>query len=170
MARTSTCSLLLLAPAILLTACAHEPDGIAVDAELLERARSSEAAIWYKFNDSFLPKSSGSGHNEALLRTRFNNRAATVLDSLGKVVPDTLFPEGSLIVKELWTDASTLNRYAVMLKRNNDPAADVDGWVWGYILANGEVAVSAAEQGAACRSCHGQSGHIDRTLMNKFFP
>ena len=161
---------LMIASILLVTSCTHESDGIAVDAELLERARTNEAAVWYKFNDTLLPRSSGSGHSQALLRTRFNAKAATVLDSLGKVLPDTLFPEGSLIVKELWDDANSLNRYAMLLKRSSDPAADPDGWVWGYILSNGTVATSAADQGVACRTCHGQSGQIDRTLMNHYFP
>lgn len=150
--------------------CTHEPDGIAVDGELLERARSNEASVWYAFDDTLLPRSSGSGHAAPYLRTRYNSTAANALDSAGRVVSDTVFPQGALIVKDLMLDATTLDRYAIMLKRSGDPAADADGWVWGYVLANGEVAVSAADQGAACRSCHGQNGHIDRTLMNKFFP
>ena len=150
--------------------CMHEPNEIGVDGELYERARTAEANVWYAFNDTLLGRSSGSGHSAPYLRTRYNATAATVLDSTGRVVTDTIFPQGSLIVKDLMNDATTLERYAIMLKRSSDPAADADGWVWGYIFPDGEVIVSAADQGAACRNCHGQTGQIDRTLMNKYFP
>ncbi|MBK8497265.1 MAG: hypothetical protein IPL52_00260 [Flavobacteriales bacterium] len=156
--------------ALLIAGCAHEPDGIAVDGELLERARSTEANVWYAFSDTLLARSIGSGHAAPYLRTRYNSTAASALDSAGRVINETIFPNGALIVKDLMIDAATLERYAIMLKRNGDPAADSEGWIWGYILANGAVAISAADQGAACRSCHGQNGHIDRTLMNKYFP
>ncbi len=155
---------------VALSGCRHEADPFAVDAELLDRARGSEASVWYRFDDDLLPRSSGSGHNEAFLRTRFNDVAASILDENGKVMEDTLFPNGSLIVKELWLDENTLGTYAVLLKRAGTQGADADGWVWGYVRANGEVRESAINAGNACRSCHGQTGHIDRTLMNAYFP
>lgn len=170
MARAYTVALVLATIAVGIHACKHESNEVRVDTELLERARSNEANVWYAFNDTLLPRSSGSGHSAPYLRTRYNAIAASVLDSTGRVVADTTFPQGSLIVKDLMLDASTLERYAIMLKRTGDPAADPEGWVWGYIFADGEVAVSAIDQGAVCRSCHSQSGHIDRTLMNEFFP
>jgi hypothetical protein len=83
---------------------------------------------------------------------------------------DTLFPEGSLIVKELMTDASTVGSYAIMLKESGNDAADASGWVWGYLRADGTVRIPAYERGASCRSCHTQAGHIDQTLMNIAFP
>ena len=153
-----------------LIACRHEADTYGIDRELLERARSAEASVWYANDDALLERSSGSGHLEALLRTRFNAKAARVLDDDGRVVEDTVFPTGSLIVKELWSNTTTLGTYAVMLKRPGDPAADPDGWIWGYLRETGEVRVSALDRGASCRSCHSQSGNIDRTLMNAYFP
>jgi hypothetical protein len=160
-------SVVVLAGAI---GCRHEREEFAVDQELYRRALGTEASIWYKFDDALLPRSSQSGHGEAFLRTRYNAPAATVLDSMGKVIPGSTFPNGALIVKELWPDASGLGTYAVMLKRPTDRGADADGWVWGYIRSNGMVRESAIDQGAACRGCHSQSGHIDRTLMTKYFP
>ncbi|MBL8000423.1 MAG: cytochrome P460 family protein [Flavobacteriales bacterium] len=150
--------------------CKHEADISSLDLELYELAQSTNGHVWYRANDDLLDRTGGSGHGEPLLRTRYNAIAATVLDSSGRVEPDTLFPSGSLIVKELWESGSTLGTYAVMLKRPGDPSADAGGWVWGYIRASGEVRVSALEQGAACRNCHTQAGHIDATLMNLAFP
>lgn len=153
-----------------LHACKHESVESPTDLELFNRARGPEAAVWYKFSNTLLPRSGGSGHSESLLRTRFNSVAAARLDSLGKVEAGTVFPEGSLIVKELWPDASGLGTYAVMLKRSGDAAADEQGWVWGYIRDNGAVRQTAANRGAACKGCHAGPGNINGTLMNAAFP
>ena len=80
------------------------------------------------------------------------------------------FPDGSLIVKELYEDASTLARYAVLYKSTGHADADVNGWVWGYINEDETVAVPASEKGSQCIGCHSQEGSIDYVLMNKFFP
>ncbi|MBK7946161.1 MAG: cytochrome P460 family protein [Flavobacteriales bacterium] len=153
-----------------LHACKHESDDSPTDLELLNRSRGPEAAVWYKFSNALLPRSSGSGHFESLLRTRFNSVAAAQLDTLGKVEEGTVFPEGSLIVKELWPNASGLGTYAVMLKRSGDAAADENGWVWGYIRDNGEVRQTAVNRGAACKGCHAGPGNINGTLMNAAYP
>ncbi|MCB0790169.1 MAG: cytochrome P460 family protein [Flavobacteriales bacterium] len=156
--------------ACLITACKHGPDGAPIDDALYRMALDQEGHVWYGFSDALLPKSAGSGHGEPLLRTRYNDVAATLLDSMGKVLPDTVFPVGALVVKELWENDGTIGTYAVLFKKPSEPAADADGWVWGYFTGDGEVRVTALDQGAACRTCHGQPGHIDRTLMNIYFP
>ena len=162
--------LLCLLVVVASAGCKHEPASSALDSELLELARASDGHVWYRFSDSLLPRSPLTGHGEAFLRTRYDPTAAALLDSTGKVLPDTTFPEGALIVKELWEDQSTLGTFAVLLKRPSDPAADANGWVWGYIRANGEVRNSALDKGSACRGCHGQAGSIDASLMNLSFP
>lgn len=161
---------LFAAVSLALAGCRHEPDQDPMDARLLELARDADGHVWYKGSDSFLPKSAGSGHTQALLRTRYNNVAGELLDANGQVLPDTVFADGSLIVKELWDDASTLSLYAILLKEPADPNADGNGWVWGYIQPDGTVLQPSSAQGAACRSCHSQEGNIDFSLMNKYFP
>lgn len=163
-------SLVIPALALSLAGCKHEPDTTPLDAELYQLALNSSGHVWYKNSDELLPRSTGSGHSEAFLRTRYNAIAATALDTLYRVVADTAFPPGSLIVKELWSDASTIGTYAILLKRPDAEAADADGWVWGYLRANGEVRAPAIDRGAACRTCHMQDGEIDATLMNQYFP
>jgi hypothetical protein len=165
-----------LRPALAVTAllamiaCKHEETEDSADAELLELAKDTEDNTWYKESDALLPRSAGSGHAQALLRTRFNSIAATVLDTNGQVLPDTTFPNGSVIVKELFDDASTLAQYAILFKKPSHPYADADGWVWGYVRPNGEVREPSRNKGSACRNCHGQENNIDFTLMNAYFP
>jgi hypothetical protein len=80
------------------------------------------------------------------------------------------FPEGSLIVKELNDNSTTLGRYAILYKKSGSADADAKGWVWGYINADGGVAETASKKGSSCTSCHSQADNIDYMLMNKYFP
>lgn len=153
-----------------LSSCKKDPVATGIDKQLFEMAGETEGFSWYKNSDDFLPKSSGSGHPQTLLRTRFNAEAATMLDENGKVKPDASFPEASLIVKELHDKENSLARYAILYKNTGNGSADSRGWVWGYINADGTVSISASKKGSSCINCHLQEGNIDYTLMNKFFP
>lgn len=140
-----------------------------VDGELYAMATAESGFTWYKFSDEYLTKSSGSGHNYPFLRTRFNSIAADFLDSQGRVQEGTIFPDGSLIVKELIEANNKIGRYAILYKDVDNEFADANGWVWGYINKDKSVAASASEKGASCISCHQQAENIDNILMNKFF-
>lgn len=148
--------------------CDEEAEG--TDLMLYNMAVDSQGHVWYKNSDADLDKSSGSGHNYDHLRTRYNAEAATMLDSGGKVMDGADFPDGALIVKELYDDPGTVERYAILWKQTGHADADASGWVWGYVNADATVRTPAADKGDGCVSCHRQTGHIDQTLMNKFFP
>lgn len=148
--------------------CKKEAKG--TDKELYEMAKETAGFTWFKKSNSLLNKSSGSGHPQPFLRTRYNTLAATQLDSNGKIINGAAFPEGSLIVKELHENSNTLGRYAILYKNSGSPDADANGWVWGYLNEGGTVAEPASNKGSACISCHTQTGHIDYMLMNKYFP
>lgn len=151
-------------------ACKKGKEAEGIDAEMLDLAKSSSGFTWYRFSADLLNKSSGTGHSEALIRTRYNAIAAGSLDSTGRVKEGITFPEGSLIVKELYENANKLNLYAIQLKRSAAAEADASGWVWGYINADGSVREPASKKGQGCRGCHSQGGNIDLTLMNAYFP
>jgi len=153
----------------LMPSCTKE-EATGTDKELLNLAQATTGFTWYKKSNILLAKSNASGHSEAFLKTRFNAVAAAKLDAGGKLVDGTSFPDGSLIVKELYKNESTLNRYAILYKKAGHPDADAKGWVWGYVNADGSVAAAASQKGAGCAGCHSQSGNIDYILMKKFFP
>ncbi len=140
------------------------------DKMLYDMSKSSNGFIWYKKTDALLETSSGSAHPGSFLRTRYNTVAATKLDGAGKIMDGVSFPEGSLIVKELYENSTNLIRYAVLYKKSNSPDADEKGWVWGYINADGGISLAASTKGSVCKGCHSQSGNIDYMLMNKYFP
>ncbi|MBK8563604.1 MAG: hypothetical protein IPN76_09715 [Saprospiraceae bacterium] len=163
-------SMTLFALALILPACSDDDGGTAgTDKMLFEMAKSTSGFTWFENSDANLPKSSGTGHSEPLLRTRYNSPAATMLDGDGRIKDGITFPDGSLIVKELLNSNGSIGRYAILYKQSDHPDADADGWVWGYIAGDGSVTEPAVNKGAGCRGCHGQAGHIDFNLMNKFF-
>lgn len=141
-----------------------------IDMELYAFAQGTMGFTWYKKSNVLLDKSSGSGHNFAKLRTRFNDIASQNLDVDGKVNLGSKFQEESVIVKELTNASGELQRYAILYKNSNHEFADSNGWVWGYIEEDGEVAETAENKGKSCIGCHQQSGNVDYVLMNKYFP
>ena len=150
--------------------CKKDDEAQGTDKELYDMAQNTAGFTWYKNSGNLLDKSSGSGHSQPYLRTRYNSIAAAKLDSVGKVMEGTFFPEGSLVVKELYSNSTTLDRYAILYKQSGNTDTDANGWVWGYINADGTVSAPASEKGSSCTGCHSQDGNIDYMLMNKFFP
>ena len=156
--------------AIIWTINSCKKDKPDTDTELYEMARETSGFVWYKNSSALLNKSSGSAHPQPFLRTRYNAIAATMLDSSGQIMPGAIFPEGSLIVKELYDNPTTLGQYAILYKNAESADADARGWVWGYVAADGSVAAPASDKGKTCISCHAQADNIDYMLMNKYFP
>ena len=155
---------------VLFSSCTKDKVPDDIDIKLYNMAVKTTGFTWYNLSDINLDKSSGSGHNFPFLRTRFNDVAATQLDVNGKVNDGIIFPEGSLIVKELINQDLDIERYAILYKESSNESADANGWVWGYINSDKTIAATALDKGAACISCHQQTGNIDQVLMNKFFP
>lgn len=155
---------------IVVNSCKKEKVAKGTDKDLFSMSNNSTGFIWYKKSSALLGKSSGSGHPQPLLKTRYNAIAGQQLDSVGKIKSGAVFSEGSLIVKELYSDASTIDRYAILYKQSSNPEADAKGWVWGYLNANGTVSQPSSDKGKACTGCHSQTDNIDYMLMNKFFP
>lgn len=150
--------------------CKKEKQAEGTDRLLYDMARETSGFTWYKKSDALLNITSGSGHSFPFLRTRYNQVAAARLDDQGKITAGSVFPEGSLIVKEFHDSSKKLGRYSVLFKEADNQDADSKGWVWGYINADGTVAESSSDKGKSCNTCHNQSGNIDYMLMNKYFP
>lgn len=159
----------LIATSLSLHSCKHDGVALGTDLLLYDMATVDTGFVWFKFSDAALDRSSGSGHSQPKLKTRYNATAATMLDAEGRIQEGAQFPEGSLIVKELLENDLTISLYAVLYKSPENADADQNGWVWGYLNPNGTVRTSSSEKGIGCIGCHTQSGHIDYMLMNKFY-
>lgn len=139
------------------------------DANLYALARLTGEVTYYKHSFTILPHAAGSGHTDfPFLRTRYNKSAVTQLDANGKVYEGSIFPDSSLIVKELIATDSTIQRYAIMFKLTGALNTDVNGWAWAEISATGSVAYSVSNKGTGCFGCH--SSGIDYTRMNDSHP
>lgn len=146
-----------------------EPPGSGLeltDADVSALARASAGWTYYKLRSDTLMRSTGSGHGETRLRTRYNFRAAAQLDGTGKVRPAAIFADSSLIVKELIV-GETLNRYAVMMKMQGSENAGM-GWLWAYYAPDGSPQVPITARGSSCVECHFTG--IDLTRMNDSHP
>jgi hypothetical protein len=110
------------------------------------------------FDRSSLP----SPHNEPFLVVRYNAKAATRLDSFGRVAPGA-FQDSSIVVMEL-SDGTAVTTYAAMMKLPNSASAGAGGWVWGEYAPGGNVRTSTNSRGASCSSCHSKG--VDFTRMN----
>lgn len=137
------------------------------DAAVSSLARAPSGWTYYKNRGDTLLRSSGSGHSEARLRTRYNALAAAQLDASGRVRAGAVFPDSALIVKELII-SGTLNRYAVMMKLRGSSNASSGGWLWAYYAPDGTTQIGITGKGAACTACHATG--IDFTRMNDSHP
>ncbi len=146
-----------------------EPE-INTDKEVFDLIKSVSTKHYFYNSDALLQTSDGSGHAQPFLRVWYNDAAAGVLGSDGRILENISFPDGSLVVKELFKNETELEVYAILYKSSLSPDADAKSWVWAYLDKDGNVLEPAANKGNACISCHLQSGNIDYMLMNKYFP
>lgn len=139
------------------------------DKALFERSNTTAGFTYYMNNDSVLPSSSPSAHN-AYFRVRFNSIAYAALTDNGKLPAGGSFPDGSLIVKELYdSQTGSLQLLAVMEKASNNSAAG-SGYLWGEYEPDGQAVFSTSKKGNGCISCHDNSGNRDLVRLFELFP
>lgn len=136
------------------------------DAQVYARAMANGPWVWYKNSPDTLSPGGNSPHFTRL-RTRYDTRAATQLDAAGKVKDPAMFPDSSLIVKEIY-QGGALALVAVMLKAVGDPNAGHGEWLWGEYRLGGQVIHSVAQDNGLCHNCHITG--IDHTRMNDSHP
>jgi Cytochrome P460 len=119
---------------------------------------------YYKGNTAIVASSSESPHNR-FFRVRFNAIAKNALTNNGKLPVGGAFPEGSIIVKELYDSATgQLAFYAIMKKMTGDSNAG-SNWLWAEYSPDGKIAYSVTKKGGGCISCHNTNG---RDLVRLF--
>lgn len=153
----------LALPALLFTSCKKDEEEEKQDNKDLYCEISKSGYVYYSGTQVI---TEGLGGAHGFIKVRFNPTAASALDSTGKLPVGASFPNGSVIVKEIYGSASGgLNLYAVMKKSSGDKNAG-SGWLWGEYKPGGDVAFSVAKQGNGCISCH--SGGDNRDLTKVF--
>ena len=95
------------------------------------------------------------------MRVRFNQTAAAALGGDGRLPSGSSFPNGSLVVKELYdTQNGSIALYAIMMKDSTDGNAGAN-WLWAEIKPDSKVAVSVTDKGSGCTGCHGSTPNRD---------
>ena len=166
---------ILLLTIILFSGCAKEDSPTAAprtastttESDLYLLGKNTAGFTFYKFSSDTITKGGNSAHPDPKLRTRYNAVASKYLDANGKVKAGTVFPDSSLIVKELYTN-SVLTTYVFLFKKKGDTNADANGWVWVETGPTGATTFPASNKGAMCIGCH--STGIDFTRMNDTHP
>lgn len=146
----ATISVILLALSISLSHCKKATEE---DKALYEKAKNTTGFTYYKNDNSILPSSNPSAHNP-YFRVRFNDIAQAALGPDGKLPVDSVFPEGSIMVKELYNSQNgPLALYAVMEKNSGNAQAGVN-WLWAEYKPDGKLGHSVNQKGDGCISCH----------------
>ena len=138
------------------------------DSDLYFLAKNTAVRTFYKFSTDTLLKAGNSAHPAPKLRTWYNEKAATQLNAQGKVITTPMFPDSSLIVKEIYNTDGSLALYAVLFKLSSAVNKGPGDWVWSEMESNGNALISASEKGSGCAGCH--STGIGFTRMNDTHP
>jgi hypothetical protein len=156
--------LLVIFVASAIQSCADDddddPPGPDPDEALFEEIMGSGYA--YYQGGAILPADSASPHGS--FRLRFNTIAQSALDSTGELPAGGTFPDGSILVKEVY-DSTSLDLYAVMKKDPSNSNAG-SGWLWAEYDTDESVINPINNNGTACVSCH--SATPNRDLVRTF--
>ena len=137
------------------------------DLELYNEATASTGFTFYQDNPAILTSSNPSAHND-FMRVKFNAIAKSALGLDGRLPVGASFPNGSLIVKELYDNQSgSIALYAVMKKDSTNPSAGVN-WLWAEFNPDATVAFSVTENGSGCIGCHSTNSRDYSRVFNLF--
>lgn len=128
--------------------------------EALYNASIATDLSFYKGKDTIYDPKGGSPHG--YFKLKFNQTAINALGADGKLPIGETFPEGSVIVKEIYASGA-ISLYAVMKKDRNSKFAS-HKWVWGEYSPSGKTVVSVNGEGKECVSCHTNGTTRDLTL------
>ena len=146
---------------ILIESCTYhdlgrDSDVVHTDETLFDEVNVTDGYQYY-VNGNTLPAAIPSPHGS--FKLRFNQIAWEALDSNGELPSGKGFPNGSVLVKEVY-NADGLFVYAVMKKEPSDASAG-NGWLWAEYFPDGAIAFSIERRGNGCISCHSEVPNRD---------
>lgn len=130
----------------------------------LQSSETAQQFLPYKNVDSIWISSAETGHS-GFFKVRLNAIARSVLGPDGKLAPGKTFPDGSLIVKDLYTDKNGPRMLVAIMKKESLNPYSAQGWLWNELLEGGGDYVSAKQSGAKCVGCHSAN---DRDFVRVF--
>lgn len=150
----------VLTTSLLLFSCKKEKEEKAANEKLFQEATAGGYSFYQ--SGALLNGTSPSPHGQ--FKLRFNQVAQNALAGDGELSPEGTFPDGSVIVKELYSN-NQLMLLAIMKKSTSDENAG-NGWIWAEYKPEGEVSYSVEKKGEGCINCH--SGNPHRDLVRTF--
>jgi len=122
---------------------------------LYKWVNSEKNFVYYKNDSTILPTSEDTERaHDNFQRTRLNKIAASVLNAEGKLPKGTVFPDSSIIVKEIYSDKNSKPEIlAVMVKLKGAENSNKD-WLWAEYSPAGDVEYSVSRNGKVCVGCH----------------
>lgn len=114
----------------------------------------------YQGVDSILTPNGPSPHGP--FKLRFNITAQSALDSTGKLPEGAAFPEGSIVLKEVY-NAGTISYY-VAIKKSSKHENAAGNWLWYGFYNDGSIKYNPADKGINCINCHSIADNRDHTL------
>jgi hypothetical protein len=133
----------------------ESPSGL-TDSELFSQNSASGYTFFKNNSDTLAFTPNGGGHG-GFIRVKFNSIAQAALDSTGHLPAGANFPNGSVVVKEIYqSKGGILQKVAVMYKSSSDPNHGAN-WVWGEYNADGSNVAPVSLKGSACVSCHSRT-------------
>jgi len=151
---------MIILATVFIASCKDKEDEKAItDQVLIEKISESEYS--YYSTDTIQAR----GPHVPFIMVRFNPTAKAVLNEDNKIELGQTFPEGSIIVKEIYnTKGGDLVRQYVMMKKPNDPNAATN-WIWSAYSASNAVEQSVTLKGVGCFECHSIAPHRDGVKM-----
>jgi hypothetical protein len=133
----------------------NSPGKTIQDDALFKWVNSEKDYTYYKNNDAVLPTSEETDRaHDNFMRTRLNKIASSVLNDEGKLPKGAVFPDSSIIVKEIYSDKNSPPEIiAVMVKLKGAENSNKD-WLWAEYSPSGDVEYSVSKNGKVCVSCH----------------
>jgi hypothetical protein len=125
------------------------------DDALYKWVSSEKNFVYYKNDSTILPTSEDTERaHDNFQRTRLNKIAATMLNAEGKLPKGAVFPDSSIIVKEIYSDKNSKPEIlAVMVKLKGAENSNKD-WLWAEYSPSGDVEYSVSRNGKVCVGCH----------------
>jgi hypothetical protein len=112
---------------------------------------SNQTFTAYYGDESIQPAYGESPHESGILK--FNTTAQAALGDNGKLPTGQSFPQGSILLKEVYNNAGKLVKYVVMKKEAYSEYSNKD-WLWAEYDDKGDLLYGTFYQGTECISCH----------------
>jgi len=163
--RFAVIALFIFIVLISLTNCKKEASG--EDKILFDKSISTSGFTYYKGSDAILPSSNPSAHNP-FFRMRYNATALNAMTDNGKLPVGASFPDGSLIVKELYNAQTGALKLLAVMEKSSSNSLSAENWLWAEYEPDGKVAYSIHKKGEGCTGCHSTDARDYNRVFNLF--